>query len=67
MARNAETLISEVRAYRGIDSEKLKGDGGKGTAKKKSQQFARNFTTSNSILRKFAIFYDNFRLLVPLT
>ena len=46
---------------------KPKEDGGKGTAKKTSRQFATNVTTIYNILWQFATFYDNFRLFVPLS
>ena len=41
---------------------KPKGDGGKGTGKKTSRQYATNGTTMYDISRQFATFYDNFRL-----
>ena len=44
-----------------------KGDGGKGTGKKMSRQFATNVTTIYDMSRQFATFYDNFRLFIPLT
>ena len=44
-----------------------KGDGGKGTEKKMSRQFATNVTTVYDMSRQFATFYDNFRLFIPLT
>ena len=43
-----------------------KGDGGKGTGKKTSRQFATNVTTIFDILRQLATFYDNFRLFVSI-
>ena len=44
-----------------------KGDGGKGTGKKTSRQFATDVTTIYDMLRQFATFYDNFCLFVPLS
>ena len=47
---------------------KPKGDGGKGTGKKMSRQFASlNVTTIYDMSRQFATFYDNSRLFIPLT
>ena len=44
-----------------------KGDGGKGTGKKMSRQFATNVTTIYDMSRQFATFYDNFRLFISLS
>ena len=46
---------------------KPKGDGGKGTGKTMSRQFATNVTTIYDMSQQFATFYDNFRLFIPLT
>ena len=52
----------------GFSRRKPKGDGGKGTGRKMSRQFATNVTTIYDIVRQLqATFYDNFRLFVPLT
>ena len=45
---------------------KQKGTAGRGREKKKSRQFATSVTTIYDILRRFATFYDNFRLFVPI-
>ena len=44
-----------------------KGTAGSGRQKQKSRRFATNVTTIYEIIRQLATFYDNFRLIVPLT
>ena len=58
------SLFKEVegRAMSELNRRKPKGDGGKGTGKKMSRQFATNVTTIYDILRQLATFYDNFHL-----
>ena len=60
--RNVSFLVRN-----GVIRRKPKGDGGKGTGKKMSRQFATNVTTIYDMSRQFATFYDNFRLFIPLT
>ena len=48
----------------GFSLRNPKGDGGKGTGKKVSRQFATNVTTIYDMSRQFATFYDNFRLFI---
>ena len=61
-------VIFAVRlARQEFTRRKPKGDGGKGTGKKMSRQFATNVTTIYDILQQLATFYDNFRLFIPLT
>ena len=57
-------VLSKVQM---LNRRNPKGDGGRGTGKKMSRQFATNVTTIYDMSRQFATFYDNFRLFIPLT